>query len=133
MSNRIIRVNELIQRELGDILRRRYQAESVSITISAVSVTEDLREARVFVSIFGNEDHIVKMLRWLRQKNADIREELSRRIVLKFLPKFTFTLDDSTAKGNKILALMDELGLPELPASATAPTQTNQPPPPSAT
>jgi ribosome-binding factor A len=127
VSNRTIRVNELIQRELGDILRRRYQSESVSITISAVQVTEDLREGRVFVSIIGNEDHVVKMFRWICHKSADIREELGRRIVLKYLPKFTYAIDESTAKGNKILALMDQLGLPELPSS-----EPNKPVPPSA-
>ena len=44
MSNRTIRVNELIQRELGDILHRRYQSETVAITITEVRVAPDLRD-----------------------------------------------------------------------------------------
>ena len=47
MSNRTLRVNELIQRELGDILRRRYQSEAVAVTITEVRVAPDLRDGRV--------------------------------------------------------------------------------------
>ncbi|HYP16009.1 MAG TPA: ribosome-binding factor A, partial [Opitutus sp.] len=66
MSNRTLRVNELLQRELSDILRKRYQSESVAITITEVRVAPDLRDARVFVSVVGSEEEQVAKLRWLR-------------------------------------------------------------------
>ena len=93
MSNRTVRINELVQRELSDILRKKYQAESVSITISEVRVAPDLRDARVFVSIVGDDDFVEERLRWLKKQAHDIREEISRRIVLKYLPKFEYRLD----------------------------------------
>lgn len=110
MSNRTIRVNELIQRELSDILHRRYQSESVALTITEVRVAPDLRDARLFISIIGNEDFVEKKLRWFRAKLPDLRLELGQRIVLKFMPRFTVTLDKSTVRGNRILAALDELG-----------------------
>ncbi len=109
MSNRIVRVNELVQRELGEILRRRYQTESMEITISGVEVTPDLLEAKVWVSVFGNKDNAELKLKWLRKHGADIRHELGRRIVLKFLPKLHWRLDETTARGNRILGLLDEI------------------------
>lgn len=112
MSNRTLRVNELVQRELSDILRKRYQSESVAITITEVRVSPDLRDARVFISVVGNEEVAEAKLRWLRGKAVDIREELSRRIVLKYLPKFEYLLDTSAVRGARILQVLDEIGHP---------------------
>ena len=112
MSNRTIRINELVQRELSDILRRNYQAESVAMTISEVRVSPDLRDARVFVSIIGNDDEVEKKLRWLRKQAPDIRQEIARRIVLKYLPKFEYRLDLSTSRSLRLIKLMDELPPP---------------------
>lgn len=109
MSNRTVRVNELVQRELSDILRKRYQSESVAVTITEVRVSPDLRDARVFVSVVGDEEFATEKLRWLRSKAHDIREELSRRIVLKYLPKFEYVLDESAIKGARILQMLDEI------------------------
>jgi ribosome-binding factor A len=119
MSNRTVRVNELLQREISDILRKRHQAEAVAITISEVRVSPDLRDARVFVSIVGDEVTAEKKLRWLRSKAAEIREEVSRRVVLKYLPKFEYLLDKSAIRGARILQVLEELGpLPEEPKKA---------------
>lgn len=117
MSNRTVRVNELLQRELSDILRKRYQTESVAITVTEVRVSPDLRDARVFISVVGDETVTEEKLRWLRSKAADIREEVARRIVLKFLPKFQYVLDQSTVRGARILQMLDEIE-PSQPAKA---------------
>ena len=117
MSNRTIRVNELIQREISDILRKRYQSEAVAVTVTEVRVSPDLRDARVFVSVIGTEEVATEKLRWLRSKAAEIREEVSRRIVLKYLPKFDYILDQSAIRGARILQKLDEIGVPpEKPA-----------------
>ena len=120
MSNRTIRVNELIQRELNDILHRRFQSEAVAVTITEVRVAPDLRDARLFVSIIGNEDFVEKKLRWFKATLPALARELGQRIVLKFMPRFTVTIDKSTVRGNRILAALDELG----PAPADEPGET---------
>jgi ribosome-binding factor A len=110
MSNRTIRVNELLRRELGDILRKHYQADAVAVTVTEVRVAPDLRDARVFIAIVGDADFIEKKMRWLRRQAAAIREELSKRIVLKYLPKIEYRLDEKTPKATQLLRLLDELG-----------------------
>ncbi|MEO5959647.1 MAG: 30S ribosome-binding factor RbfA [Opitutaceae bacterium] len=112
MSNRTLRVNELLQREISDILRKRYQSEAVTITISEVRVTPDLREGRVFVSVVGDDETVEQRLKWLRSRAAQIREEVGKRIVLKFLPKFDYVLDTSVARGTRILQLLDAIEPP---------------------
>jgi ribosome-binding factor A len=115
MSNRTIRVNELLQREINDILRQRYQSDSVAITVSEVRVAPDLRDARVFVAIVGDDEFVEKKLRWLRSRAAEIRTEVSRRIVLKYLPKFEYVLDRTAIRGARILQVMDEVSPPPEP------------------
>ena len=112
MSNRTIRVNELVQREISDILRKRYQSEAVAVTITEVRVSPDLRDARVFVSVIGTETEASDKLAWLRSKAPEIREEVGRRIVLKYLPKFDYILDESAVRGARILQALDELDHP---------------------
>lgn len=114
MSNRTVRVNELVQRELSDILHRLYQSEAVAITITDVKVSPDLHDARVLISVLGSEEVAEQKLRWLRTKATEIRQELARRIVLKFLPKFEYSLDKSVGRVERITRLLDQLP-PELP------------------
>ncbi|ACB76096.1 30S ribosome-binding factor RbfA [Opitutus terrae] len=109
MSNRTLRVNELIQRELSEILRKRYQSEATAITITELRVAPDLRDARVFVSIVGSAEEQDEKLRWLRAHAGELRYEVGRRIVLKYLPKFEYVLDHSPEKSARILQVLDEI------------------------
>ncbi len=109
MSNRTLRINELIQRELSDILRKRYQSEAVALTVTEVRTAPDLRDARVFVSVVGTEAFAEEKLAWLRRIGGALRTELGRRIVLKYLPRFEYVLDRSTVRGLRVLQVLDEL------------------------
>ena len=112
MSNRTVRVNELVQREISDILHHRYQSEAVAVTISDVRVAPDLRDGRVYVAVVGDAEAAEAKLRWLRSKAAEIRAELGRRIVLKYLPKLEFVLDTSAMRGARILQVLEEIEHP---------------------
>jgi ribosome-binding factor A len=109
MSNRTVRINELVQRELSEILRRRYQTEAVALTITEVRVAPDLRDGRVFVSIVGSDEEAADRMRWLRRQASAIRGELGRRIVLKYLPKLEYVLDKSAVRSVRILQILDEI------------------------
>ncbi len=113
MSNRILRVNELLQREMSAILRKHYQVEAVTITITSIEVTPDLLEGKVFVAIMGDEAAVTAKLRWLKKHSQEIRFELGRRVVLKHMPKFTYEIDTTTARGNRILGILDEIDTKE--------------------
>ena len=113
MGKRVLRVNELVRREISEILHTRYQEESVYITITEVSVTRDLRQARVYYSVLGDEVHAYKAGQFLTAVGTEIRMLVGKRIVLKFLPHFTFVYDESLIRGDKMNQLIDELGLSE--------------------
>lgn len=116
-STRILRVNELLQRELSALLRRKYNADAAPITISAVRCTPDVREATVYVSITGDEDQATDRLRWLRKHNHELRLALGEIIILKHMPRFTYELDAVVERGNRILGILDEITAKEKPAA----------------
>jgi ribosome-binding factor A len=71
--------------------------------------------------VIGDAETAEQKLRWLRTRAVDIRQELARRIVLKFLPKFEYVLDQSVIRGERTRKLIDDLGPmtasePEVPA-----------------
>jgi len=129
VSNRTIRINELIHRELNDILRKHYQTEAVAITVTEVKIATDLRDGKVFVAIIGDDDMVVRKMAWLRRQARDIREELARRITLKFLPKLVYSIDETTPRSAKVLQMLDDMvkANPDL----AVPPVTAVPPPPS--
>ncbi len=129
MSNRTVRINELVQRELNGILRRRYQVESIAITITEVRVAPDLHDGKVRVAIVGDEAAVEKGMVWLRRKAPEIREELGRLITLKFLPKLVYSLDETTPRSARVLAMLDDLDKVSPVTPAAAPTPENPAPP----
>lgn len=113
MSNRTIRINELIQRELGSYLHTRYQDESVAITISGVEVAPDLKTGRIFLSIIGDETFAAGRMKWLRSKAGEIRKELGQRVVLKHTPEWTYVLDQAHVRSNRVLGILDDIARKE--------------------
>lgn len=109
MSNRTLRINELVQRELSDFLHRHHQAETVDLTITSVEVAPDLHTGRIFVGVLGGEERREECLRWLRRHAGEIRRELARRVLLKWSPKWEFLLDDSGERGARILRVLGEI------------------------
>lgn len=109
MSQRNIRVNELIKREISEVLHTRFQQESVYITITGVEVSPDHRKAHVFFSVIGGDERARTSLRWLQKNHREIRHQVGKHIVLKHLPHLQFHFDPSIGRGNQIIQLMDEL------------------------
>jgi ribosome-binding factor A len=118
MHHRTVRVNELVQRELSDILRQRYQSEAVTVTITEVRISPDLRDGRVFVSVVGDAEAVAERLKWLRRQASALRDELGRRIVLKYLPKLEYLEDRSIVRSGRVLKILDELAPPPPPPPA---------------
>ena len=120
MSTRTLRVNELIQRELSNLLRRKYNSDAAPITITAVEVTPDVRLGKVFVSITGDDEQAADRMKWLRKHAKELRFALGDIIILKHMPVLTYELDTVTDRGNRILGLLDDIShkarKPDVPA-----------------
>lgn len=111
MSQRVVRVNELLKREISATLHSRYQSESVGITISEVSVSPDLRRAQVFYTVIGDEADVRDAQKLFARHGREIRRQVGSVIVLKYLPHLDFVHDDSMERGARLNKLLDEMGL----------------------
>ena len=109
MSNRLIRINELVQRELGSYLHTKYQEEAVAITVSAVEVAPDLKTGRIFIAVIGDDAYAAGRMKWLRSKAGELRSELGRRVILKHTPAWTYVLDKAHVRSTRVLGILDEI------------------------
>ena len=109
MSNRTIRIAELVQRELGAYLHTRYKDDAVAITVAGVRVAPDLKTGKIFFSIFGNEETVNDRFRWLLRKRVEIRRELAQRIQIKHAPDWVFLMDETMERGNRVLDILDRI------------------------
>ena len=108
-SQRQLRVGEMLRHALSQILTRGdirdADLDGVSVTITQVKPSGDMRHATVFCEPLGgqNADKIIKAL---NRHKAFIRGEMGRMIELKFTPDLGFVEDDSFAEAEKIENLL---------------------------
>ncbi|MDQ8182565.1 30S ribosome-binding factor RbfA [Pelagicoccus sp. SDUM812005] len=118
MSNRKVRVGELVKREISDILHTRFKSSAVLITITEVDVSPDNKNALVFYSVIEANGFTRKKAQQFFAKNTSMfRRELGKRIILKFLPALTFAFDEKNRAAAMVNELIDELVEPEGEAS----------------
>lgn len=90
------RVGELLKHEISHILSEDVKDPAVGmVTITAVTVTDDLKQAKVYVSVLGSQRVREKSLQGLERAKAFIRSEIRTRTDLKFVPELHFFYDNT--------------------------------------
>ena len=107
MSKRLQRVNELLKRELSSVIQREFEFKDCLVTITAVEVTQDLKEAKVFVSVLG--PGLGTVMTKLKEKRALIQSRVTKRVVLKNTPVLDFRSDSAAERGIEIVSLLEEV------------------------
>ncbi len=101
------RVAHLLQAELSAIIAHQLKDPLIGLaTVSEVNLTEDLKYARVYVSIIGDEQAREQTLRGLERAKAHIRTELGRRLDLRRIPQLEFRYDASVDQAQRIESLL---------------------------
>ena len=104
-SQRQLRVGELVKQNLGELfLRNEAKIPSINcklVTVTEVRMTPDLKTARVYVIPLGGID-TKETVKILTEYSHLVRKALSKRLVIKFLPKLTFVEDNSFEYAEKI-------------------------------
>lgn len=109
MGQRMVRVNELVKREISRILHTDFRSESVYISITDVEVSPDLRTAFIYYSVLGGSVNERKGTQFLHKIKSQLRRSVARSITLKYMPDFVFRLDHSIARGTSILTKIEEI------------------------
>lgn len=105
----MIRINELIKREISNLIHTSYQAESVCITITRVDVSPDLRNGRVFYSVIGDAQKQREARQFFSSRKKDIRYKISKNVTVKYLPYLTYVPDEAAGKTVEFIDHMLEI------------------------
>jgi ribosome-binding factor A len=108
--DRIVRISEEMKKEISAIIQGELKDPRLSrlISVTNVNVTKDLRYAKVFVSIMGNDEEKKNALDGLKSAAGFIRREVGHRIQLRYTPEIQFELDNSIEHGAYISKLINE-------------------------
>ncbi len=124
MKHRLLRVNELLKRELSVLLVREITFENLLVTVNQVDVTPDLKSAHVFISVLGSKGR-KEVLPKLEASRVALQSALSKHVVLKYTPHLVFHLDDSIERGDRVLEILQEIQPPAEPL-ATSENEENE-------
>jgi ribosome-binding factor A len=113
---RISRISEEFKREISEIIKNDIKDPRIAdfTSIMSVEVTRDLRYAKVYVSVFGDDTAKNDTLTGLRNAAGYIRKEIGKRIKLRYTPEILFELDTSIERGIYISKLIDEVNKTEV-------------------
>jgi ribosome-binding factor A len=103
------RVNESVRAVVADALGELKDPRIGMVTVTGVQVTPDLAEARIFVSVLGNDKKRAATLAGLESARGVLQAKLGRQLSLRRTPTLTFAYDDSVERGVRMTKLIDDL------------------------
>ena len=106
-----IRINSEVQREMSSIIREDLKDPRIHpmTSVMAVEVTPDMKFAKIFVSVLGNDEEKEKTMEGLKKSASFARHQLAKRMNLRNTPELTFVLDTSIEYGVTMSKKIDEL------------------------
>lgn len=112
MKHRLPRVNELIKRELSDLITREVSFKAALVTVQQVDITPDLKHAHVFISVMGNDEQAKAAMAALHDQRTHLQHLLAKRVILKYTPHLHFKLDESIERGTRVIHILSQIEIP---------------------
>lgn len=112
MSRRTRRINDLLREEISEILRREARDPRLDtmVSITEVETSEDLRHAKVHVSVLGSEEEWAAAMKALDAARPFLHRHLRERLPdLRLIPELAFRRDESLARGARLARMLDDL------------------------
>lgn len=107
---RVGRVSEQIKKELSLLIQAELKDPRIGfITVTGVETTNDLSQARVYLSVLGNDEQKEATLKALGSATGFLRSELGKRMKLRHTPELIFKFDSSIEYGSRIEALLESI------------------------
>ncbi|MGJ5633051.1 30S ribosome-binding factor RbfA [Nostoc edaphicum] len=122
-NRRVSRVAELIKREVSQMLLNGIKDDRVGtgmVSVTDVDVSGDLQHAKIYVSIYGTDEAKEETMAGLKSATGYVRSELGARVRLRRTPEVIFLEDRSIERGNKVLALLNQLNHDRPPENLVA-------------
>ncbi len=108
--DRTRRIGQVLRKELAEIISREMEPNTVGlISITSVSVSKDLRHARVFVTSLAPKLSSTEITKELNAVSSSLRWALGQRAGLRRTPELVFEYDDSIERGAEMSKLLDDI------------------------
>jgi ribosome-binding factor A len=120
MTGRMRRVNEAVRETLAEAVSELKDPRIGFVTVTALKTAPDLRQARVYVSVLGDERKREETLAGLASAHGVLQARLASELRLKRTPQLAFEYDPSVAEGVRMSQLIDELA-PDGPSEDDTP------------
>ena len=109
MNDRVIKINELIKRELGQIILREIEMpENAVVTLTRVAASGNLQQAKVYISVVPDEK-AHEVLKTLGQNVFAIQQILNRKLKMRPVPKILWVMEKATAEAQRIEELLAQI------------------------
>lgn len=104
------RAGEQIKKELSQLIQMELKDPRIGfITVTGVDITNDLSLAKVYLSVFGDEEARENTLKALEKAKGFLRSELGKRIQFRHTPELMFKLDSSIEYGSRIEKILTDI------------------------
>lgn len=108
MSKRLNRVEEATKEVLSEVIQREIKDPRVGfVTISRVDVSPDLRHARVYYSVLGDDAEVKRTIQGLESSRGYMRSALGKHLRLKYLPEIDLVREDVSGDAIRLAKLLD--------------------------
>jgi len=110
-KRRVDRLNSLLKEVISDVIHTKVKNPHLSqlITVTRVSISNDLRHAKVYVSVIGGDKEKRESIDTLNQASGFIGVNASKEVVMRFFPELKFILDDSAEQHARIEELLEQV------------------------
>lgn len=109
MSQRTERVQRLARVVLGEEIQNLKDPRLGFATVTAVRITSDLRQARVFVSVLGSDDEKASTMAALKSATPVLRTELGQQVRMKYTPELVFELDTMADEAQRLQEILHRI------------------------
>lgn len=111
MSRRTLRLNRAIQEEISRLIEKELKDPRLAgvVSITEVSISEDMRHVRVYVSAMGDAETQAQTMEGFKAASGYIRKEVSTNLRMRHAPEFSFEYDNSIERGAAVLQLIDRV------------------------
>lgn len=107
MSQRTIRLNQLLLQEFSEQLHTRWRTESTRITFTGVEISPDLHNAVVYFSVIGDAGERDRARAFLQRVHKALKAAVFSRVQIKYTPGLRFAYDSSPERGVRLINVLD--------------------------
>ncbi|MDR2844684.1 MAG: ribosome-binding factor A [Puniceicoccales bacterium] len=109
MSQRTLRLNQLLHRAFSEHLHTRWRDDAAAITITGVEISPDLHNATLYYSAIGDAAARERAQRFLTRVLNPLKSEVFKQVQIKYTPHLHIAYDESPARGTHLIDILDSV------------------------